>query len=163
MELDNDQNPYSPPQSKVDETPILAEEHTYRVYSPTQGSFGTFLGGPLPGIYFLKSNYEAMGDSEHSRSTLIWGALIFVVFVLLAPFTPERAPKYVVPLVMAWTIRILIEKKQLSKAQIATSDRYRFHSNWKVFGFSLLGALITGVLVVGMLFLYFSLGILPNA
>lgn len=160
MESDSHPNPYQPPRSAIEHVPVLVKKP---VYSPAQAAFGTFLGGPLAGLYFLKSNYDAMKDGRGSKLTSVWGAVSLLAFVLLAPFTPERIPKFIFPLAMSWVIRLLVEKGQFSKEHIQSSAEYCFQSNWKVVGLSLVGTLILGAAVVGTILLYDSAGILPDA
>jgi hypothetical protein len=151
-------NPYSPPASRVGDVPA----RKIRVYSPSQGSVGTFLGGPLPGLVFLRANYAAMGEAAKAGSVARWGLLGSLGFLLVVPVIPEWMPRFVIPLAMAWAVRLLIERGQFSKEQIAASGTYDFHSNWRVAGVTLLGALVFLLLAFGVIALYFMWGWIPE-
>lgn len=153
-------NPYASPQARLEDAPGTARRP---VYSPTQGAVGTFLGGPLPAVYFLCSNDAALDRPRRMRATLAWGLTVSLAFLLLFPFIPDRVPRFLFPLAMAWAARILIEKGQFSKEAIATSERFRFQSYWRVVGVSLLGALVFLALAFAVITLYFLWGWLPEA
>lgn len=151
-------NPYAPPTANVVEVP----RRKTPVYSPVQAAVGTFLGGPLPGAYCLMANYAAMGDARRERAVGLWGGLGTLLLVALVPFLPERMPRFVLPLAMAWAARLLVEKGQFSKAQIAASETHIFHSNWRVVGISLLGMATFLILVFLVISLYFMWGFIPE-
>ncbi len=153
-------NPYASPQARLEEAPSAARR---AVYSPTQGAVGTFLGGPLAAVRYLSVNYAALEQPQRVRATLAWGLAISLAFLLLFPFIPDRVPRLLFPLVMSWAARLLIEKGQFSKEAIATSDRFRFQSNWRVAGVSLLGTLVFLALAFAVITLYFMWGWIPEA
>ncbi len=101
-----------------------------------------------------------MNEPKLARAVLLWGSSASLVVLLLFPFLPERFPRFLFPLALAWVVRLLIERKQFSKERIARSNGFRFHSNGRVVGVSLLGALIYLLLAVGVITLYFMLGFL---
>ena len=153
-------NPYASPQARLEDAPSAARR---AVYSPTQGAVGTFLGGPLPAVYFLCVNYAALEQPRRVRAALAWGLAASLAFLLLFPFIPERVPRFLFPLAMSWAARLLIEKGQFSKEAIAASGRFRFQSNWRVAGVSLLGMLVFLALAFAVITLYFLWGWIPEA
>lgn len=151
-------NPYAPPTSDVVDVPL----QKIPVYSPIQASVGTFLGGPLPGVYFLMANHAARGEAAQARVVALWGGLGSLLLAGAVPFLTEQLPRFVLPLAMAWAARLLVEKRQFSKAEIAASGRYTFHSNWRVVAVSLLGVVVFLLLVFIVITLSFMWGLIPE-
>src|SRR5215475_7039667 len=110
-----------------------------KVYSPNQVAFGTFVGGPVAGAFVLWSNFRAVGNNVGARQTLIWGALLALLLLLVVPFLPDKLPGTGMPIVVALslTARALADKYQLSKSAIQESEQYAFQSNWYLFGISI--------------------------
>jgi len=150
-------NPYAPPKS---ETAFVPEKvGVQKVYSPTQGWAGTFLGGPLVGTYFLRTNFVAIGNPRRSRQATVWGIALSAIILLALPFLPERTPGYILPIAYSMTVRLIIERTQFTKNQIASSDKLAFHSNWRVLGVGLLGLVVFLILGVAEFLLLPTLGL----
>ena len=124
-----------------------------KIYSPIQTGTGAFFGGPIAGIVFLRDNFKTLSKPELAKKSLYFGILITIVLLSLLPFLPEKFPNYVIPMFLGITARMIAEKYQLTKQGIAESKEFEFHSNWRVFGFSLLFA----VLFIGVGFAYILL------
>jgi hypothetical protein len=150
-------NPYTPPKSEIRHAPEGPGPGARRVFSPAQGSAGTFLGGPLAGTYFIRANYLALGETKRARLATIWGIVICAAILLVLPFMPEKMPGYIIPIAYAITARTIIERAQFTKAYIAASNDLAFHSNWRVVGVALLGLVIFALLAIGELMLFPSL------
>jgi hypothetical protein len=139
------QNPYSPPRSDI----AVPQTGTKPVYSPVQGFLGTFLGGPLAGAYFLRANYLAKGEGKRAMHATIWGLVVTAILLLILPFLPAKTPNYIIPITYSVAVRLIIEKLQFTKAQIAASNHFSFHSNRRVVGIALACLAIFIVLVLG--------------
>ena len=151
--MDETQNPYAAPKSDIARAPEKSGPEVKKVFSPGQGSVGTFLGGPLAGVYFIRANFLAKGDSKRALLATIWGIVVCAGILLALPFLPEKMPGFIVPLAYTITARLIIERAQFTKAQIVDSDTLTFHSNWRVAAVAALGLLIFGVVGVGIFFL----------
>ncbi len=116
------------------------------IYTPKQIFAGSVLGGPVALVYFLRSNFQRLGNASAAKQTLIWGTLFNLAVIVMLPFLPERFPKFIFPLAYSWAARAIADSRQLNNEAIAASDRYRFRSNWAVVGWSI--ALVVGTLVV---------------
>lgn len=103
-----------------------------RAYSKRQIFWGTILGGPLAGIYFLRANFLAKADFDRAQKTLVYGLALFAGFMLAVPFVPEGAVSIALPLGWAFGVQAFYEQYQLSM-----KGRPRY-SNWRVTGISLL-------------------------
>jgi hypothetical protein len=122
-----------------------------KVFSPTQGSLGALLGGPLAGTYFVCMNFLALGKRNLAWLATICGAAIAVAITLWDLFRTEAMLNYsivifIAPAIIAW---FTIVRTQFTKAQIVESSTLRVHSNWRVAGIALLGLLIFTVLGLG--------------
>jgi hypothetical protein len=144
--VEEPQNPYSPPKSKIVHAPEKLAPGVMRVFSPAQGSLGTFLGGPLAGTYFIRTNFLALGDSKRARLTTIWGVVICAGILLALPFLPDKMPGYIIPMAYAITARVIIERAQFTKAQIAASSTLAFHSCWRAVAVAVLGLVVFALL-----------------
>jgi uncharacterized protein YqgC (DUF456 family) len=152
--VEEPQNPYSPPKSEIVHSPEELGPGVMRVFSPAQGSLGTFVGGPLAGTYFIRSNFLALGDSKRARLTTIWGVVICAGILLALPFLPEKMPGYIIPMAYAITTRVIIERAQFTKAQIATSSTLAFHSGWRALGVAVVGLVIFALLGIAEFLLF---------
>ena len=112
------------------------------VYSPKQIFAGSFLGGPIAMVYFLRNNFQNLGNTSAATQTLWWGILFNIAIVASLPFLPSRFPNYVIPIVYSLTARRIASAKQMEKESIAASTEFCFQSNWKVVGLSVAFLLI---------------------
>lgn len=129
------------------------------VYSPTQVALGT-LGGPVGLVYFLWSNFVALGNHRAAKKTLLIGSALIVVLIAATPFIPERVPSTTYALVYLIIGRYVAEKHQMTKAAILASENHTFHSNWRVFGFGLVSLIGSLAVLVLPLFLLVAFGVL---
>ena len=146
-------NPYAPPVSDVRST-----TETVRLYSPTQAACGT-IGGPVGLIYFLWANFSTLGNNRYARNTLIAGAVGIIALIALVPFLPDKGTNTIFTVLYIATARQVAEKYQMSKAAIANTPGFAFHSNWRVFGLGLLCLLASFIVVAGPLTLLDALGV----
>lgn len=134
-----------------------------KVLSPAQIAGGSFLGGPIAAVYYLRKNYLAIGKEDLAQKVLIYGVL-FVIFLLgLLPFLPEKFPNMVLPLAYCLAARQIAETTQLKKAQIEGSEEYTFESNWRILGVGILTLLMFLVVGVAVIFALEAAGIVSLA
>ena len=127
------------------------------IYSPKQILGGSFLGGPIAAVYFLRRNFQTLHNASAARWTLVWGIVFNIVLVALIPFLPERFPNYVLPLAYSWAACGIATAKQITKETITSSPEFSFHSNWRVAGLGV--AFLIGTLVL-WLAIFFGLAYL---
>lgn len=103
-----------------------------KIYSPNQVGLGTFFGGPLAAVYFLKKNFDAVDNSATAEKTVIIGGACIVALLCLLSYVPDTFPRMVIPI--AYTVMALLVSRsyQMTKEQIAESDRYTFQPNGTV-------------------------------
>jgi hypothetical protein len=152
--LDQPQNPYTPPKADIAATPVAGTGAKIPVFSPTQGAVGTFVGGPLAGTYLLRTNYLAKGDRRNAMKVTLWGIALTLALLVALPYIPDSLPTPVIPISYAVAVRVIIEKMQFTKAQIASSTTFSFHAPGRVALVALLGMLIFfGALISAILLL----------
>ncbi|GAB3097702.1 hypothetical protein GCM10027159_18230 [Lysobacter terrae] len=111
---------------------------------------GAFVGGPIGTIYFLWVNFRTLQKHTAAMYTLWLGAIglaAIVASVFLLPDDFPSAPFSIAYVVIAGGVA---RQYQLSKEAIAASDRFVFHSNWRVFGLGLLCLLASAVVMVAV-------------
>lgn len=123
------------------------------IYSPKQVSAGSFLGGPIAAVYFLRRNFQALGNPDAARRTLWWGIVFNIAVAAVIPFLPDRFPNYVLPLAYSWAAYGIAASKQLSKETIASSPEFSFESNWRVVGIAIVFLVATVALWFALFFL----------
>lgn len=129
------------------------------LYSPTQAAMAAFLGSPLASALVMKTNFAVIGDSAGEKNSVKFGSMAVALLLCLLPFLPENFPGSVIPVVTIVTTRLLVEKYQLTKAAIASSEEYQFQSNWKVASVGLITGLITMAIAVALILVLGSLGV----
>lgn len=123
-----------------------------RLFSPNQIGAGSFLGGPFAAVYFLWSNFTALGKPGAARATLLWGGLFTALTLAVLPFLPEKFPNMLIPLTYTVAARMVAEKNQLSKQAIAQSQEFDFQPIGTVVGLSI-GSLVAMLVVIFVWFL----------
>jgi hypothetical protein len=108
-----------------------------KLYSPTQVTIGSFMGGPFASVYMLWQNFQSLGNRHAANRSLVWGAIFIVAVLVVIPILPERFPNSALPIAYSVGARFIAEKLQMTKQAIIESDRYGFQSNWNVFGTSI--------------------------
>jgi len=113
-----------------------------RLYTPRQAGFGTFLGGPLAGIYMLYRNFLAMNKPEQANTTLVIGLACCLALTVVLPFLPEHFPGAPIP--VAYTVGVLhfMRLYHPDKAAIKNSSEFACQSGWNAALVSLVGLLV---------------------
>lgn len=115
------------------------------IYSPKQVLLGSFLGGPIAMVYFVRANFLTLGNRSAAAQTMIWGVLFNLLVLASMPFA-RSFPRYLIPLAYSLTASGIAEVKQLTKENIAVSSQFRFQSNLRVFGLGI--AFLVGTLAL---------------
>jgi hypothetical protein len=116
--------------------------------SPRQAAVGTFFGGPVALIVFLRKNYLSVGDNESAKRTLLLGFALLLawnVITVLGILLPEAAS---FPFALALKVApfvCVIAARQVVQKQLASAPRqFDFYSNWSVAGIAL-ACLLTSI------------------
>ena len=154
--MNNQYDVYSPPK----ETSTVIQH----VYSPIQAAMGCFLGGPLASIVLIRHNFKVLGNIDAEKKTTFYGAIIFLLFLLVVALLPEKFSNIVIPLITMFATGYFINKNQFTKQAIEESPLLTFQSNWRVFWIGVVCFVLTIVAFVVLVVIFGSLGInlLPN-
>ncbi|MGX9417354.1 hypothetical protein ACXJY6_05145 [Vibrio sp. RC27] len=109
---------------------VKKEEKSKKVYSPMQISIGTYLGGPLAAIYFLKVNFDTLGKKQFSNRTLFYGSLIVLCLILLVPFLSLHLSSSIIPLLYLFPTMFIAHKYQLTRDKIDDSKEFDMQPYW---------------------------------
>jgi hypothetical protein len=128
-------NFYAPPASVVEDIVVVIK--TKKIYSPTQVACGA-LGGPVGVIYFLMSNFDALGEKDRKKYTLIAGISLTIAIVAVLVLFPGIIPAPPVIVAQIILARQIAENLQMKKQDIINSPGFDFQSNWRVLFFTVL-------------------------
>lgn len=112
------------------------------VVSPRQAALGTFFGGPVALIYFLRKNYLCIGNVRSAKRTLLFGSVLVLAWnvVTVLDVVLPKAASYplgfaleVTPFASAIVARYFVQH------QLASAPRmHEFCSNWSAAGTAVL-------------------------
>ncbi|OFW88265.1 MAG: hypothetical protein A3J37_06840 [Alphaproteobacteria bacterium RIFCSPHIGHO2_12_FULL_45_9] len=125
-------------------------------YTKFQILIGTFLGGPLAGIYFIKKNFDAMGDTAQAKKTVIIGLSLVAALLALLPVMPEFIPGVVYAIAYASAAQAIYIQKQIS---LKDTPRY---SHWNVTLVVVISILVFVAIILPLIYVYDMLGFLPD-
>ncbi len=131
-----------------------------KLYSPNQIGMGSYLGGPIATVWFLRKNFKALGMAEAVRNTSFLGALFVAGIIYALPFVPDSVPNYLIPAIYSAVGVGVSSSYQKSKADIKSSDDYAFQSNWRVFFLSIVCFALFLTLALAGMFAMDSLGLI---
>jgi hypothetical protein len=130
------------------------------MYTPGQVGAGAFLGGPVALLYFVRSNFLALGDEVAARRTLLFGGLFAVAFFGVLMLLPDGVPNATTSVALMLAGYTYAERAQMTRQAIVASPGHFAHSGWLVFGMSLLclAATLAMIAVPFFFLLYFRVG-----
>jgi hypothetical protein len=141
-------DPYAAPKSNVSgpsDCPI-------RLYSPAQAVCGALLGGPVGLVYFLHANFDALENDRLKKKTLVFGIVFILSLLVILSLLPEGFPSAPFTILYAVAAHYIAKRYQITKQGIIDSPQYDFHSNWRVFGISILCGVGSALLIAGPIF-----------
>lgn len=118
---------------------------TRKIYKENSIWGGTFLGGPLVGIYFLAENFKTFNQPGKAKKTWFLG-ILFTILLFIGIFSiPENVniPNQFIPI--AYTVMMYVLAKELQakniKAHLNTGGS--LFNGWRVFAIGITGLVIT--------------------
>ncbi len=124
-------------------------------FSGNQIAFFSFFLGPVTAVYFLKRNYQAMGDEKRANETLRIGLILTLIFFLFIPFIPESVPPVAFAAGYAFASQYMFKIRQE-----AALENIEKESSLRAFGISLLCLLVSMLALLLIIFLYVQLGLI---
>jgi hypothetical protein len=136
---------------------------TEKTYKEIAIWVGSLLGGPLVAGYFIAENYKALNEPENAK--LIWSYTIPLTLLLfsLALIIPqfENFPTLVIPIGYSMGAFLYSKYYQGPKMQAHLEAGGEEFGWGRIIGVSLLGLVITFVLMFLFIIIVDGLGILP--
>lgn len=120
-----------------------------RLYTPTQVALGTFFGGIVGFVWFLRENFVALGNTDAARNTVLGGVALLVVVLGIGFALPRGGGSIGIAIAMMALARWIAERHQMTKDAIAASSDHDFHSSWRVFGIALACLVASFVIAFG--------------
>jgi len=137
---------------KINQALEVDKSNSVPVFSPKQIFIGSYLCGPLAGLYYLKSNFKNMLAHEAERNTFYGGILFLVLFSVSIYFIPENTPKMLVPLIYSGIALYISNEFQVNEKKEAVSEDFRFASNWVVAKIGLISLIGFSVFLFSIIF-----------
>jgi hypothetical protein len=152
--------------TNVEIKPVETVANQTKFYTKNEITFGTFLGGPLAGIYFLSQNFGNLGDQASKKKYLLNGTIYSLLFFTLIFIIPEGimnlVPQYLLPAAYTAIMYYLFAQYQ----EKAVTERFNTgslkESGWKVFGISMLALLISVIYMVAIVLMFFLGSLVMN-
>lgn len=112
---------------------------TGKVYTVTQITIATFLGGPLGGGYMISENYKLFNQSTKATQTIIYSVAALLILFAIGYLIPDGSsfPATILPVLYAIGIRQV--------AQAAQGNLIDLHTNSGGAAFSWGRAIAVGV------------------
>lgn len=130
-----------------------------KILSPTQIAGGSFWGGPIATVYYLRKNYISLGKVDYAQKTLIYGIIFLTCLLGIIPFLPEKFPNLLIPMIYCLSAKQIASATQMEKEQIEQSEEYTFESNWKILGVGILTLLLFMIIAIVVMFLLDASGL----
>ncbi|MEH6638592.1 MAG: hypothetical protein V7717_04910 [Porticoccaceae bacterium] len=131
---------------------------TKKFYSPKQIYVGTFLGGPVAGVYFVKKNFDEMLEQKASSLALLLGSLCVLGITILVFVLPENFPNTIIPILYSGLAAGAAWHFQVSKEEEEVNEEYGFISNWSVVKVALVSLVVYSGSLFALLFVAVGLG-----
>jgi hypothetical protein len=137
-------------ESKIVE--VVDKTNAVDVFSPRQIFLGSYLGGPVAALYYLKSNYRVLNNTVAEKSVLFAGGIFIALLTVSLLNIPDNFPRLAIPLFYSGIALLISENLQINKKTEATSKKYRFCSSWRVTKIAIVS--LVGYLIVAFGLLY---------
>jgi len=136
----------------IEQSPGPIPDARQPLYSPKQVYTGSMLGGPIAAAYFIWKNFKTLADARRMKWSLGVGLGFTLLLISTLPFLPAKTPNMVLPIAYSWVASYLVGRFQRTKVQIQDSETFRFHSNWKVVGVSLMAMVVFLIPAFGLVY-----------
>lgn len=126
-------------------------EKTHKIFTNQAISLATFIGGPLSAGFLMAKNYIAFGNRSAAQNTLIISfissILLYALFFIIPQHSIDAIPSTLLPVFYTTVVTVLVAKLQGVKIDEHIANSGQKASNWLAFGYGMLGAAITFILV----------------
>jgi hypothetical protein len=120
-----------------------------KIYSEKNIWRATFLGGPLVAGYLLAENFKAFNEPEKVRNTWIVAVIATIIIFggIFLMSDIEKLPRYLIPIIYAAIVYLIAQRYQSKSIKRHILDGGLMFSVWRALGISLIGAVITFLLI----------------
>ncbi len=118
-----------------------------RYYSTNQTRVGTFIGGPIAGIFFIYKNFLKLGKITESKYSLYYGIPICFGLFLLSPLITNGLLAILYPIAIAILAGYIVQETQISSYDDIHTDNFKYVPWWQVILISI-GILVTTLLII---------------
>ncbi len=129
----------------------ICTEKTRKVFTNQAISMATFFGGPLAAGFLMAKNYIAFGNRPAAQNTLIISFISSILVLALVSIMPHQSkdaiPNMLLPMFYTAVVTVLVANLQGSKIDEYINTKGAKASNWLAFGYGMLGAAITFILI----------------
>ncbi len=136
------------------------EKGVKRIFTIKAILLATFLGGPLAAALLISNNFKAFGNKLAARNALLWGItatfIIFAVIFMLPEQVFQKTSSFLISTAYTLIVWFFVNQYQEQKIKEFLSEGGAKASNWKTFGYGLLGGVVT------VLFLFLFVFIFPE-
>lgn len=136
---------------------------TKKIYKERAIWVGSFVGGPLVAGYFIAENFKALNDPENAKTTWTYTIPLTLLIFSLALIIPkfENFPSILIPL--SYTMAAYLYSKYYQGPGMAAHlEAGGEEFGWgRIIGISLLGLILTFVMMLLFILIVDGLGILP--
>ncbi len=134
------------------EVVLVDKTNAVDVFSPKQIFLGSYLGGPVAALYYLKCNFKAMNNKTAENYILYIGSIFITLLTVSLLYIPENIPRMAIPLFYSGIALLISEQLQINKEKETTSKDYHFSSSWLVAKIAIVS--LVGYLIVAFVGLY---------
>jgi len=134
------------------ETTLVNQIPTEKIYKDKEVWVGTFLGGPLVAGYLIDKNFTAFGETNKARKTWLIAIVATIIIIGIAFYAPyvERMPSFFFALIYTGIAYVLMQMYQGEKIKTHLRAGGRIHSWWRTLGVAVIGVVVTLIPIVGI-------------
>ena len=137
---------------KIAEAEVVDKTNAVDIFSPRQIFLGSYLGGPVAALYYLKSNYKVLNNAVAEKNVLFAGGIFIVLLTVSLLYIPDNFPRLAIPLFYSGIALLISENLQINREKEATSKEYRFCSSWRVTKVAIISLVGYFVVAFGLLY-----------
>lgn len=134
-----------------------------KIYKENAIWVGAFVGGPLVAGYFIAENYKALNEPENAKQTWTYTIPLTILVFSLALIIPQfkNFPSVIIPLSYTMGAYLFSKYYQGERLETHLETGGEVFGWWRIIGISLLGLVLTFVLMSFFILIVYALGIIP--
>ncbi len=137
----------------MEKEPILENQIPIgKIYKSRAIEVATALGGPLVGGYLLAENFKIFNEPEKAKKTWVWTIIASLVIFGGLFFVPDidKIPNHFIPLINGGIAILIVRQFQHDKIETYIKAGGKLHSWGRAILISIIGAIATLIVTVGI-------------